>query len=458
MQRRDGEKDLANPRTPLHLYLSAMAPRIDSENRILELAVADLLEGQLGRSLGFAQRGGYERLWLGQAIHSHYQEEALAADGTYQREVVVRLELEHRGWRVILHGRIDGLRREPARGLVVEEIKSVRRGAELSAAVREMYERQALLYAWMLERQGEEPVAAELVLIEIGGGGLDREPLSADRAGLESDVHRRLSTIIRAEERQGALRELKHHAAETLAFPYPELRPGQEEILAAVETALEQREHLLLEATTGIGKTVAALYPALRYALARDKRVFVLTAKTLQQEMAETVVGLLARDGAFHGVRLRAKKKMCANSEVICHEEYCPYARDYFSKLHTSGILRHLRNDAALLTPDAIFAGAKAAEVCPFEVSLELSQSAEVVICDYNYVFDPYVALAELGGDRDLSDMILVIDEAHNLVDRGRGYYSPELTSEAARVAAQSAEGGRDEIHGVIAALMRRVE
>jgi hypothetical protein len=91
-------------------------------------------------------------MWLGQAIHGRYQEQALAADGSYRREVALRAELEHRGWRVLLTGRLDGLRREADGTRVVEEIKSVRREGQLSAAARELYERQALLYAWMLSR------------------------------------------------------------------------------------------------------------------------------------------------------------------------------------------------------------------------------------------------------------------------------------------------------------------
>ena len=105
-----------------------MAPRFDPESLKLDLSVADLLESPFLRSLGFSSRGGYERLWLGQAIHGRYQEEKLAEDPTYKREVVIPHVFEHRGWRVTVQGRADGLRREPDGSLVVEEIKSVRRG------------------------------------------------------------------------------------------------------------------------------------------------------------------------------------------------------------------------------------------------------------------------------------------------------------------------------------------
>ncbi len=430
-----------------------MPPRFDGEALTLDLAVADLLETSLLRSLGFANRGGYERLWLGQAIHSRYQEQKLAEDGTYQREVVTRHSFEQRGWQVTVQGRIDGLRREPDGALVVEEIKSVRRGGALPPPVREIYQRQALLYAWMLARGGAAAVRAELVLIAIGSDEVEREELALHLDAIEAGVRRRINALLRGFEAERQRRLERRRAAERLEFPYGELRPGQELILAAVETAVANREHLLLQATTGIGKTVAALYPALRYCLAHDKRLFVLTAKTLQQEMATAVLQLLNQDAAFRSLRLRAKAKMCANDQIICHEEYCRFAKDYALKLQTSGVLAEIYERYPAIEPDDVFRAARSAEVCPFEVSLELAARVEVTVCDYNYAFDPYVSLPDFSPDQDLSDAVLVIDEVHNLVERGRGYYSPELSAGAARRAAAAISLLGEAIHHRIAAL-----
>ena len=424
-----------------------MAPRFDPESLRLDLSVADLLESPFLRSLGFSSRGGYERLWLGQAIHGRYQEAKLAEDPSYRREVVISHVFEHRGWKVTVQGRADGLRREPDGTLVVEEIKSVRRGGALPPAVRESYQRQALLYAWMLAQTEPNPVRAELVLIAIGSDDTEREPLTPDLKGLEASVRRRVNSLIyswEAEQRRAADR---HAAAERLVFPYRDTRPGQELILAAVETAVANREHLLLQATTGIGKTVAALYPALRYALAHDKRLFVLTAKNTQQEMATAVLNLLNQESAFRSLRLRAKAKMCANDQILCHEEYCRFAKDYGLKLATTGVLARIYDSHAAIEPETVFNAAREAEVCPFEVSLELSNRVQVTVCDYNYVFDPYVSLSGFAADEDLSDVVLVIDEVHNLVGRGRGYYSPELSSNTARKAAEVVGRWGEPIH-----------
>ncbi|HEV7503585.1 MAG TPA: helicase C-terminal domain-containing protein [Thermoanaerobaculia bacterium] len=425
-----------------------MAPRFNSESLTLDLSVADLLDAPMLRSLGFSSRGGYERLWLGQAIHGRYQEQKLKEDPSYRREVVISHTFDHRGWRVTVQGRADGIRKEPDGTLIVEEIKSVRRGGALPPHVRESYQRQALLYAWMLSRAEASPaVRAELVLIAIGSDETERESLDPHFEALEASVRQRVNRILGAWEAAQKRSAERREAAERLVFPYRETRPGQELILAAVETAVANQEHLLLQATTGIGKTVAALYPALRYALANDKRLFVLTAKNTQQEMATAVLALLNQDRAFRSLRLRAKAKMCANDQILCHEEYCRFAKDYGLKLVTSGVLAQIYDTHAAIEPDDVYRAAQAAEVCPFEVSLELSNRVQVTVCDYNYVFDPYVSLTAFGPGEDLSDVILVIDEVHNLVDRGRGYYSPELSSNDARRAGEVVGRWGEPIH-----------
>jgi len=416
--------------------------------------VGDLVDATLSRHLGFANRGGYERRWLGQAIHSRYQEEALAQDPAYEREVAITISFQHRGWEVTVHGRIDGLRRTEE-GVVLEEIKSIRRGVPASGPLKEIYARQALLYAWMLQLQGEENIAVELVWIEIGSEEIEREPLEFRFTAVDGAVRKRLDSLLRDFERLAKQRTARHSAATRLEFPHDKVRPGQESILDAVDRTLEQKDHLLIQAPTGIGKTVAALVPALRYALTHDKRVFVLTAKTLQQEMAVQVLKLLNAEETFHSLQLRAKAKMCANDQLICHEEYCPYAREYYSKLHTSGVIAKLWEGWSTLLPDEIFAAARDCEICPFEVSLELSRQGQVVVCDYNYAFDPYVALSEFHEDNDLRDVILVIDEIHNLVDRGRGYYSPTLRSAQARAAAEFMSQGREPVHRAATDLCR---
>jgi DNA excision repair protein ERCC-2 len=272
----------------------------------------------------------------------------------------------------------------------------------------------------------DRPAVARLILVDIvSHEERDEEvPWSADsvHAWLRQQVHR---LIAREERRIARLEELRE-AAESLPFPHDEMRPSQEEIGDAVAEALEQGRHLLVRAPTGCGKTAAVLHPVVRAALGRGQRVFFLTAKTLQQRIAvETAKAM--QDGLFRSLQLRAKSKMCANTEIVCHEEFCPYAKEYGIKLVRTELLQTLLEQNEHQDPDVIFEAARDHVVCPFEVSLDLLGEVDLVVCDYNYVFDPTIGLRALVHGNALRDSVLVIDEAHNLVDRSRDYFSPEL-------------------------------
>jgi len=158
-------------------------------------------------------------------------------------------------------------------------------------------------------------------------------------------------------------------------------------MMDAVSRAVSQREALLVSAPTGIGKTIAALYPAIKESLKAEKKLFYLTSKTLQQDMAVEAMQLL-NDGSLRVLRIRAKKKMCAHTEMICHEDFCPFAARY-SERWRKRLVERLTNSMTYFDPDLTFELSRSTEVCPFEVSLELIEQADVVICDYNYIFDP---------------------------------------------------------------------
>ncbi len=430
--------------------------RIDAQASRIEVSVADLIESGSRGSLGFGQRGGYERMWIGQAIHTRYQEQQHNDDPSYQSELGIKSTVVIRGWEVTVRGRIDGLRQEPNGTAVVQELKSVRRDRPPSEATLKMYREQAAVYAWMLsQEQAQEQadsseeesddapetsttsakVDAELVLIEVASYEALIEPLELNLSEVDTWVRKRLQRMVGQAQQAQAERDTRARAGRHLVFPHDQTRPGQQAIIKATERAIEQQEHLLIEAPTGLGKTVAALYPAVKAALEDDLKVYVLTAKNLQQEMALKVMEMLNVEQSFSSLQVRAKARMCANDEIVCHEDYCRFARDYFGKLHASGLVDQLA-DGSTVRPDTVFEAASQLEVCPFEVSLELARRCHTVIGDYNYAFDPYVALRDFGPEGNLENSILIIDEIHNLVERARGYWSPELSSKSLRIAA----------------------
>ncbi len=408
--------------------------RIDWDERTVACSVGDLVADSLHRRIGADRGESFRRMWLGQDIHTRRATDLAGSDPNYKAEVGVAFDVERGGWRIHVTGRIDGLSVDrDAKRVRIEEVKSLHFDLELQALYRsEKLQRhlfQLMLYAYFLA--GREEYAGftfvpQLALVDLVTGEVRLVDAPFVAEDVEEALFRSIDRIAEEIETERALRLAKRSFAQGLEFPYDRMRPFQPEMIDAVDRAVRQKEALLVSAPTGVGKTIAAIYPALREALARGKKLFYLTPKTLQQEMAVKALQML-NDGSFRSLRIRAKQKMCAHTEVICHEDFCPFAAKYQEKMERNGLVDRIASDLSYFDPEVVFEMARDEEVCPFEVSLELLEQADVVVCDYNYVFEPYIGLKTWSDDGDWSDTILIIDEAHNLVDRARGYYSPEL-------------------------------
>ncbi len=408
--------------------------RVDHHKREIICSVGDLVYPTTYRRIGVERGDGFRRMWIGQDIHSRRAELRAADDVNYRAEVHVVHRVVHQNWNVTITGRVDGLSIDAANHVVsIEEVKSLHFDLELEALYRsEKLQRhlfQLLLYSLFLSSQPELSdfaFAPRLVLIDLIGDDTREIDADFDRESVTAALDASLDALVTRVETERALIIAKRSFAETLTFPYERMRPYQQEMIDAVARAVDQREALLVSAPTGIGKTIAALFPAVRESLKAGKKLFYLTSKTLQQDMAVEAMKLL-NDGSLRVLRVRAKQKMCAHTEMICHEDFCPFAARYSDKMEKSGLVERITNSMTYFDPDLTFEMSRSTEVCPFEVSLELIEQADVIICDYNYIFDPYVGLKAYQQDNDYGDCVLIVDEAHNLVDRGRSYYSPEL-------------------------------
>ena len=409
--------------------------RIDYEARTILCSVNDLVHESTYRRIGVERGDGFRRMWIGQEIHTKRAEERAGADPFYRPEVSVSHTASVMGWEVTVAGRMDGLSIDREKeSITIEEVKSIHFDLELAALYRseklQKYLYQLMLYAWFFSRdeQYEEyGIFPQLVLIDLVSGAARVIDAPFDREDVASAFEVSLERIVSKVETDALMRAAKQNTAESLAFPFQGMRPFQKEMIDAVARTVREREALLVSAPTGVGKTIAAIYPALKESLRAGKKLFFLTPKNLQQETAVAALEML-NDDSFRVLRIRAKQRMCAHTEMICHEDFCPYAANYSGKMEKSGLVQRIVTDMGYFDPDVTFEMAKSTEVCPFEVSLELIEQADVIVCDYNYIFDPYVGLKTYSQESDYSDCVLIIDEAHNLVDRGRGYYSPELT------------------------------
>jgi DNA excision repair protein ERCC-2 len=412
--------------------------RVDYDKREIVCSVGDLVQGSTYRRIGVERGDGFRRMWIGQDIHTRRAEQRANEDPHYRAEVHVVHRMTLGGWSVTITGRIDGLSIDKdAKTICIEEVKSLHFDLELEALYRsEKLQRhlyQLLLYAYFLCDQPELEgfvFAPQLVLIDLVSGDTKIVDTDFDRDRVAATLGASIAKLVEDLETAAALRVAKRAFADTLEFPFDVIRPGQDAIVSAVARGVYQRDALLISAPTGIGKTMAVLYPAVKQSLKLGKKLFFLTSKTMQQDAAVEALRRL-NDGSFRVLRIRAKSKMCAHTEMICHEDFCPFAAQYTSKMEKSGLLSHLVTSMSYFDPEILFEAAREHEVCPFEVSLELIEQADVIVCDYNYIFDPYVGLKTYSQENDYGDCVLVVDEAHNLVDRGRGYYSPELHEKA---------------------------
>ena len=408
--------------------------RVDHEKHEIVCSVGDLVQESTYRRIGVERGDGFRRMWIGQDIHTRRAEQRAGEDPHYRAEVHVVHRTTVGRWSITITGRVDGLSVDKeAKRVTIEEVKSIHFDLELEALYhseklqRHLY--QLLLYSFFLSSQPDLEgftFAPQLVLIDLVSGDAKTIDTEFDRDRVASTLAASLVKLIEELDAASALRIAKRAFADTLQFPFDAMRPGQQDMISAVARAVYQRETLLVSAPTGIGKTMAVLYPAVRQALKLGKKLFYLTSKTLQQDAAVEALQRL-NDGSFRVLRIRAKQKMCAHTEMICHEDFCPFAARYSDKMAKSGLLTQMVTGMSYFDPDLTFEMAKSTEVCPFEVSLELIEQADVIVCDYNYIFDPYVGLKTYSQENDYGDCVLVVDEAHNLVDRGRGYYSPEL-------------------------------
>jgi DNA excision repair protein ERCC-2 len=387
------------------------------------------------KRIGFERGESWHRLGLGAELHARVLRARCQTRPNYRCEIPLQSSWPLEDWTALITGRLDGCVQEPSASWLIEEFKSAyfpSADPRRADGAFDRHQRQLLLYCHLWRRLGHAPVSGALVYLDLATAEEFPVPVPYDETAIDADLRRRLAQLLALWKAEAKTRARKAAAAQALPFPHDQTRPGQQQMIDSVRQSLAAGQNLLVQAPTGSGKTAASLFPALAHGLAHGRQVVFLTSKTLQQKMALSVLRALNRDAAFRTAQIRAKEKMCANDRVICHEDFCPFARDYPAKMERSQLLAQLRSSHSHHDPAVVFAAAKREQVCPFEVQLELARRADALVADYNYVFDPGAALSHL--DRDgLSSAILLVDEAHNLPDRARQIFSPELLEEAFR-------------------------
>lgn len=398
---------------------------------VTEFAVPAPLRGSIDILSGFGRASE-----LGLEIHQEVQTKRIMLHKNYRAEVQLTHKFSADDFEFEVGGRIDGLF-EGGAGVSpkIEEIKSTFNIYELQKRLRDGMDEHP--YCLQLRTYGyfywlQNGVVPDLSFHLVSSRNRETFDLAVplDIPGFKAWLARRTLELVELAKQAEKRAKRRREVAKTLPFPFVKPRTGQIELIETIESGLKERKQMLIQAPTGLGKTVGVLYPSLKEALARGQRVVYVTPKNSQHSVAEDAVERLQAAGAkIKSLSITAKSKLCFKNEPICNPEYCEYAKDHYTKLGENKLLEKL-SKKRVLTSKTFEKMGREFEVCPFELQLDAAQDVETVICDYNYVFAPRSAFGRLsagGLDQD-GKPNLVIDEAHNLPARAMDYYSPQLS------------------------------
>nr|WP_242704501.1 ATP-dependent DNA helicase [Enterococcus sp. 665A] len=361
----------------------------------------------------------------GARIHRKLQK---AAGEKYQKEVWLKKQLPIAGIDVQIEGRADGIFIENDLTIIDEIKTSETPFEEVEKGIVDLYFYQAMVYAYIYAEQEElDQIGTRLTYFQT----VEEQITSRIRTFSFEELRTFFNDLVEKYEGwlvfQTEWRETRNQSLKEMQFPFPEYRAGQRELAGAVYKTIAAQQKLFVEAPTGIGKTMSSVFPAFKgIGEELGERIFYLTAKTITRQVAEETVGKLAKqDARVKSVTLTAKDKICFLTERNCTPEHCPFAKGYYDRVN-DGLWDMLHHEDQYTRP-VIEEYARKHELCPFELSLDVSRFSDLVIGDYNYLFDPTVYLRRFFEEEDKSNIVLV-DEAHNLVNRSKEMYSAAIS------------------------------
>jgi len=348
----------------------------------------------------------------------------------YRAEVTVSHQVETKDLTATIAGRIDGIYHYPDR-VIVDEIKSTtRRLDSVEKEQNPIHWGQAKVYAYLYAVQQKlESIEVQLTYYQLDTGETREFGRVFTLEELEIFFNELLNRYVQWLAALEKWYRLRDESILQLEFPYPVYRPGQRRMALDIYWAIEKGEQLIVEAPTGIGKTMAAVFPAVKaMGNGLTEKFFYLTAKTTGRAVAQKALDDLREKGLkLKALTLTAKEKTCFNPGSACNGEECEFACGYYDRINEA-VETIFQRDTHALTREKVEAGAREFTVCPFEFSLELALWVDGIICDYNYAFDPRVYLRRFFSEEiGKKNFTFLVDEANNLVDRSREMFSAEL-------------------------------
>ena len=410
--------------------IPAAAGSENMEKPRVRISVRNLVEfilrsGDLDNSSGTS--GDKEAMLKGGRLHRKIQR---SMKGDYQAEVSLKKESEYDDVVIQVEGRADGIFTEDG-AVYIDEIKGTYGNVQAMDMPIPVHRAQAMCYGLIWgEKEGISEIHIQMTY-----------------AHLETEETRRFREDFSIEELKGWYQKLldayhkwiayslnwkkeRNASMKDLQFPFP-YREGQRDIVSGVYHTVSSGKTLFVQAPTGVGKTMSAIFPSVRaIGEGKGETLFYLTAKTITGTVAQEAFHILREKGLkFKVTAITAKEKLCFQDTPECTPEKCPYAKGHFDRVNDA--VYELWTTEEVYSREVIRAHAEKWQVCPFEMCLDLSIWVDGIICDYNYVFDPNVHLKRFFGENISGDHIFLIDEAHNLVERGREMYSAGISRQS---------------------------
>jgi DNA excision repair protein ERCC-2 len=390
----------------------------------ISISVKDIVELLYGSGNITSTKNLLQRAQEGTDIHKYWQNQYSETD---KKEVVCQIKYEQEDLTLSIQGRIDGvLIRENE--VIIEEIKSTHMDFDqLELETTPSHFAQAKIYAYIYAVTNNlKRINVLLTYIQVNDLKVKQFNKSFTIKQLETYYLKTVEKYIKWEDKIRLHEETRQKSIIGLEFPFPEYRLNQREMMAYIYRNILNQGKLYLEAPTGIGKTIASLFAGLKAINKPRQKIFYNTAKNDGKKVVIDTIKLLEEKGLVtKSIEITAKDSMCFLDKRDCDPEVCKYAKGYYSRIFKT--IDDVYSNETLLTKELVKHYAKKHTVCPFELSLDLSNYADIIICDYNYVFDPMAHLIRYFED-DQYNPILLCDEAHNLVDRSRKMYSSSLT------------------------------
>ncbi|HCJ4260289.1 TPA: ATP-dependent DNA helicase [Listeria innocua] len=388
----------------------------------VQISVRRLVEFVLKSGSIDSRMTSSDRALEGTKIHQLLQKEA--GEG-YEAEVSLKLVRVIDDISFTLEGRADGV----INGEMIDEIKTTEvEMDEITEDFRPLHWAQLICYGFMLaEKSDLAEVTLQLTYYQVADKEVKQFTRVMSRKEMSTFVDDLLSKYAIWAKMSAAWEMKRNKSIQELTFPYDGYRRGQRELAIAVYRTAMDDEKLFCEAPTGIGKTMSTLFPSVK-AMGEGKadKLFYFTAKTITRQVAEDALDEMRRKGlAARSVTITAKDKICFLDERKCDPEHCQFARGYYDRLNEA--LFDMLQTEETITRSVVEAFARKYTLCPFELSLDVALFCDVIVCDYNYLFDPVVYLKRFFADGP-GRYTFLVDEVHNLVDRARSMFSATLS------------------------------